>query len=315
MPGRWPPRRARWRRPPRRPRAAKSANASGQGHHPPGHHRAPDPGERPDDEAASSKKSLGSGSATEHAEQHAHGERLNHQGLPEEPAVHRPDTRRAALDSPLPGRLAQLVERLPYKQEVACSIRAPPIGTGCRFSGGRRHILSGPSLPPAAPGIPSRRSPRTLALVLTTAPAADAQERGAARLPDERVLTLYSPKLHSEPYVHEQQSVGSAPRPGGADASRLHHRASRSRSSSTASDPTRSRCRSRRMMVHHLLYFAPAPGRSSYRVVLGLIGLRGEEEPRRALRRRRSPEVRPATGSPTARPPVARPRGCWSPWS
>jgi hypothetical protein len=34
---------------------------------------------------------------------------------PDPPLYHQP-----------PGRLAQLVERLPYKQEVACSSQAPP---------------------------------------------------------------------------------------------------------------------------------------------------------------------------------------------
>jgi hypothetical protein len=37
----------------------------------------------------------------------------------------------ARAEAPVPssaaGRLAQLVERLPYKQEVACSSQAPPI--------------------------------------------------------------------------------------------------------------------------------------------------------------------------------------------
>ena len=37
------------------------------------------------------------------------------------------ERRRQATRLGCPGRLAQLVERLPYKQEVACSIRAPPI--------------------------------------------------------------------------------------------------------------------------------------------------------------------------------------------
>src|SRR3954452_5430110 len=53
------------------------------------------------------------------------------ENLPRGRRVSCPEVRRVPPTLGIPGRLAQLVERLPYKQEVACSSHAPPIASPC----------------------------------------------------------------------------------------------------------------------------------------------------------------------------------------
>ena len=103
--------------------------------------------------------------------------------------------------------------------------------------------------------------------------------RASDPLPDERVLTFYSPKIESRPYVHYQDGVflrangREAPRRPGYITGFKEQVLVDSKSPDAKPLPLD------KMMVHHLLYFSPnrvnqAPGNC-----FGLFGLRGEEHP------------------------------------
>jgi plastocyanin len=123
-------------------------------------------------------------------------------------------------------------------------------------------------------------------------------------LPDERVLTLYSPRIHSEPYVHYQDGVflrangREAPsRPGYITGIKEQVLVDRK-------GPDAKPLPLNKMMVHHLLLFSPNAVRQVPGNCFGLFGLRGEEHPQggfasgipRALRRRYGMDNRLATG-------------------
>jgi len=112
-----------------------------------------------------------------------------------------------------------------------------------------------------------------LALTATAAPAASAKER---------LLTFYSPKIHTLPYVHDTHEVTlradgrHAPQRGGYITGWASQDLVASRRPNAKPLPLR------RMMVHHFLVFAPgkvdqAPG--SCWGPSGFIGGRGEEHP------------------------------------
>jgi plastocyanin len=117
------------------------------------------------------------------------------------------------------------------------------------------------------------------ALALVAAPTAPARER---------LLTLYSPKINTQPYVHDTHHVTL--RPNGRQAPRRPGYIT----GWAAQDIVDSKRRNakplplRRMMVHHFLIFAPgrvddAPGSCWGRS--GFIGGRGEEHPSGKLSR------------------------------
>jgi hypothetical protein len=101
----------------------------------------------------------------------------------------------------------------------------------------------------------------------------------ARPLSQERVLTLYSPKLHSEPYVHNQQAV--VLRPNGREAPRSpgYITAFKEQVLVDSKRPGAKPLPVRKMMVHHLLYFAPHRADQLPGSCFGLIGLRAEEHP------------------------------------
>jgi plastocyanin len=101
----------------------------------------------------------------------------------------------------------------------------------------------------------------------------------ARPLPHERVLTLYSPRLHSEPYVHNQQAVFL--RPNGREAPKTpgYITAFKEQVLVDSKRPDAKPLPIEKMMVHHLLYFAPNRVDQLPGSCWGLIGLRAEEHP------------------------------------
>ncbi len=138
-----------------------------------------------------------------------------------------------------------------------------------------------------------------VAIALTVAPAASARER---------LLTFYSPKIHTLPYVHDTHDVTlradgrHAPRRPGYVTGWAAQELVDSKRPHAKPLPLR------RMMVHHFLFFAPgrvdqAPG--SCWGSSGFIGGRGEEHPSgkisrvgwpRSFRRRYGIDNRTAAG-------------------
>ena len=105
------------------------------------------------------------------------------------------------------------------------------------------------------------------------APAASAKER---------VLTLYSPKIDSLPYVHDTHEVTLKPDGVQAPATPGYITGWKEMALVDSKDPKAKPLPIAKMMVHHFLYFAPgtqntAPGSCWGRS--GFIGGRGEEHP------------------------------------
>ena len=113
-----------------------------------------------------------------------------------------------------------------------------------------------------------------LAAALATAPSA-----GAA----ERLLTLYSPQLESQPYVHKSHQVALKPDGREAPAEPGFVTGIAEQVLVDSKDPKAKPLPVAKMMVHHFLYFAP--GRVNDNVPggcfngLGFITGRGEEHP------------------------------------
>ena len=105
------------------------------------------------------------------------------------------------------------------------------------------------------------------------APAASAKER---------VLTLYSPKIHSLPYVHDTHQVPL--RANGREAPAVPGYITNWKEMALvdSKDPDAKPLPIAKMMVHHFLYFAPGTtnqGPGSCWGASGFIGGRGEEHP------------------------------------
>ena len=112
-----------------------------------------------------------------------------------------------------------------------------------------------------------------LGAVLVLAPAAPARER---------VLTLYSPRIDTAPYVHDTHYVTLRPNGREAPARPGYLLGFREMALVDSKDPDAKPLPIDKMMVHHLLYNAPgraADERGSCWQGFGFIGGRGEEHP------------------------------------
>lgn len=126
--------------------------------------------------------------------------------------------------------------------------------------------------------------------LLALAPAASAEEK---------VLTLYSPKMHAEPYVHISQSAILRPDDREAPARPGFILGFKEQVLVDSKDPDAKPLPIGKMMIHHFLYFAfdrvdQAPG--SCWGSSGFIGGRGEEHPSGDFTRRSSPQFRDRYG-------------------
>ncbi len=108
---------------------------------------------------------------------------------------------------------------------------------------------------------------------LTAAPAAGAKER---------LLTLYSPKIDSLPYVHDTHHVDLAADGVGAPKRPGYILGFKEMALVDSKNPKAKPLPIAKMMVHHFLYFAPGrvdQGSGSCWSGAGFIGGRGEEHP------------------------------------
>jgi hypothetical protein len=112
-----------------------------------------------------------------------------------------------------------------------------------------------------------------LAVLGAAAPAASAKEE---------LLTLYSPRIHSLPYVHDTHNVPLLKADGNAPSEPGYILGYKEMALVDSKDPKAKPLPIAKMMVHHFLYWAPgrvneAPG-SCWRGA-GFIGGGGEEHP------------------------------------
>ena len=113
----------------------------------------------------------------------------------------------------------------------------------------------------------------TVAGVAMLAPAASAKER---------VVTLYSPKIRSLPYVHDTHQLTLRPNGREAPAKPGYITWWKEMALVDSKDPDAKPLPMNRMMVHHFLYFAPGhvdDGPGGCAAGAGFIGGRGEEHP------------------------------------
>jgi hypothetical protein len=110
-------------------------------------------------------------------------------------------------------------------------------------------------------------------VIALLAPAANAKER---------VLTLYSPRIHSLPYVHDTHRLTLRPNGREAPAKPGYITWWKEMALVDSKDPDAKPLPMDRMMVHHFLYFAPGhvdDGPGGCAQGAGFIGGRGEEHP------------------------------------
>jgi hypothetical protein len=129
-----------------------------------------------------------------------------------------------------------------------------------------------------------------LGLPLALAPAASAKEK---------VLTLYSPKMHAEPYVHISQTAFLRPNDREAPKEPGYILGFKEQVLVDSKDPDAKPLPISKMMIHHFLYFAvnrvdQAPG--SCWDGAGFIGGRGEEHPSGDFTKRSSKVFRDTYG-------------------
>jgi hypothetical protein len=115
----------------------------------------------------------------------------------------------------------------------------------------------------------------------------------------ERVMTLYSPKIYTRPYVHDTHTVTLRPNNREAPASGGYITGFKEMSLVDRKDPDARPLPNSRMMIHHFLYFAPgrvdqAPGGCWGNS--GFIAGRGEEHPSGDFSRRNDPAFRARYG-------------------
>jgi len=129
-----------------------------------------------------------------------------------------------------------------------------------------------------------------LAALLAIAPAASAKEK---------VLTLYSPKMHAEPYVHISQTAVLRPNGKEAPAEPGYILGFKEQVLVDSKDPDAKPLPIGKMMIHHFLYFAGGrvdQGPGSCWQGAGFIGGRGEEHPSGDFTKRSSPQFRNTYG-------------------
>jgi plastocyanin len=118
----------------------------------------------------------------------------------------------------------------------------------------------------------------TTALVVAVAALVAAPAAGAK----ERLLTLYSPKIDSLPYVHDTHNVTLTADGVGAPKDPGYILGFAEMALVDSKDPKAKPLPIAKMMVHHFLYFAPGrvdQGAGSCWPGVGFIGGRGEEHP------------------------------------
>jgi hypothetical protein len=142
-------------------------------------------------------------------------------------------------------------------------------------------------------------------LVLTAAALAACALLAPAAGAKERVLTLYSPKIDSLPYVHATHTVTLDPDGREAPAEPGYITGWIQQALVDSKDPKAKPLPKAKMMVHHFLYFAPgrvdeAPGGCWSGA--GFIGGRGEEHPLGRLLRQPDPRFRARYGINNRKP-------------
>ena len=142
-----------------------------------------------------------------------------------------------------------------------------------------------------------------IAVLGVAAPAAGAEEK---------VLTLYSPKIQSLPYVHDTHHVTLRANGHEAPAEPGYITGWKEMALVDSKDPDAKPLPIAKMMVHHFLYFAPgtdSPAPGSCWGKSGFIGGRGEEHPQGRFATPLPASTRRRTASSTARPTGRRPTG------
>src|SRR5829696_3888893 len=122
--------------------------------------------------------------------------------------------------------------------------------------------------------------PRATVVLLAALTAALAWAPSASAA--ERLLTLYSPQLTSQPYVHKSHQVELKPDGRQAPAEPGFVTGVAEQVLVDSKDPDAKPLPVAKMMVHHFLYFAPGrvnEGPGSCWQGAGFIGGRGEEHP------------------------------------
>src|SRR5262245_12337746 len=115
-----------------------------------------------------------------------------------------------------------------------------------------------PARPPEIYGARRRRlAPIALVAAFTIGIAATHAAPATAVEPSERVLTLYSPRLESLPYVHRSVTVPLAPDGREAPAQAGYILGFEEQVLVDSKDPKAKPLPITKMMVHHLVYHAP----------------------------------------------------------
>ncbi|HEX6025741.1 MAG TPA: hypothetical protein VFZ00_27370 [Solirubrobacter sp.] len=130
---------------------------------------------------------------------------------------------------------------------------------------------------------------------------------------EERLLTLYSPPIDSEPYVHKSVTVPLKPDGKQAPAEPGYLLGFAEMALVDSKKPDAKPLPVAKMMVHHFLYFAEwreSLGEAGSCLGSGFIGGRGEEHPSGRFDQLTPPEIRARYGIRNATPQGAAPR--WS---
>lgn len=145
-----------------------------------------------------------------------------------------------------------------------------------------------------------RRAQMTPARLITLAVLALLALPGAAAAAKERVLTLYSPAIHTLPYVHDTHYIKLRPNGKEAPAKPGYVTGIKEESLVDSKDPDAKPLPNAKFMIHHFVYFAPGRAEDAPNGCwsgLGFIAGRGEEHPRgTAFARYTTPETRAKYG-------------------
>jgi hypothetical protein len=122
----------------------------------------------------------------------------------------------------------------------------------------------------------------------------------AAAQAKERVLTLYSPAVHTLPYVHDTHELDLRPNGREAPAKAGYITGIKEQSLVDSKDPDAKPLPNAKFMIHHFVYFAPGREEDAPNGCwrgLGFIAGRGEEHPNgTAFKRYTTPESRAKYG-------------------